>query len=124
MNQQGSIDEVLSCIRSHDRILVTSHLRPDGDAVGSTLAMAMVLRAMGKKPQVVLADPVPVLYRGLPGADALRCVADLDAQIDAAIVLECDSIARTGIEALASHLIVNIDHHASAKLFADINWID
>lgn len=124
MNQHGSIEEVLSCIGSHQRILVTSHLRPDGDAVGSILAMSMLLRAMGKSPQVVLADPVPVLYRGLPCGDQIRCVADLDPRFEAAVVLECDSVARTGIDALTDHLTVNIDHHASAKLFASINWID
>ena len=122
--QHDSIDDVLSSIRSHQRILVTSHLRPDGDAVGSILAMGMLLRAMGKSPEIVLADPIPVLYRGLPGAKSIKSVADLDAHFDAAVVLECDSIVRTGIQALAGHPIVNIDHHASAKRFADVNWID
>src|ERR1700719_2540402 len=117
MNQHGSIDEVLRTIRSHQRILVTSHLRPDGDAVGSMLAMSFLLQALGKSPQLVLADPVPVLYRTLPGANAIREAADLDATFDTAIVLECDSVARTGIPALASYPIINIDHHASAKSF-------
>ena len=124
MNQHGSIDEVLRVIRSQQRILVTSHLRPDGDAVGSMLAMSFLLQALGKSPQLVLADPVPVLYRTLPGANAIRNTADLDATFDTAIVLECDSVARTGIPTLASYPIVNIDHHASAKSFGTVNWVD
>jgi phosphoesterase RecJ-like protein len=124
MNEHGSINEVLHSIRSHERILVTSHLRPDGDAVGSMLALGFLLRAMGKSPQLVLADPVPVLYRTLPGANTIRGCADLDPHFDTAIVLECDSVERTGISALASYPIINIDHHASAKLFGAVNWID
>lgn len=124
MRHHGSIDEVLSSVRAYRRILVTSHLRPDGDAVGSSLAMNFLLRAMDRSSFVVLADPVPVLYRGLPGASAIGSTADINGNFDAAVVLECDSIERTGIEALTGRPIVNIDHHASAKLFGEVNWID
>lgn len=86
--------------------------------------MNFLLRAMDRSSFVVLADPVPVLYRGLPGASAIGGTADINGNFDAAVVLECDSIERTGIDALAGRPIVNIDHHASAKLFGEVNWID
>ena len=63
--------QVLQEIDQRRRFLVTSHARPDGDAIGSTLALAQILRKMGKSAEVVLADNVPVIYRPLPHADAV-----------------------------------------------------
>ena len=63
------LQDVLQQIEQHDRFVLTSHARPDGDAIGSALACCQILRAMGKQADVVLHDGVPRIYRGLPFAD-------------------------------------------------------
>jgi phosphoesterase RecJ-like protein len=120
------LTEVLSAIEKHQRFLLTSHARPDGDAVGSVLGASLMLRQLGKDVETVLSDSVPVIYRGLPHADSIRRVNQVNGRYDAAIILECDSVQRTGIRGLdmSGRTLINIDHHSSARPFADINWID
>lgn len=116
--------KVLQQIESRDRFVLTSHVRPDGDAVGSVLACYAMLRRMGKQAQVVMRDPVPALYRNLPFADAIIQAPFVAAEGDAAIILECDSLQRTALEGLDGRYLINIDHHFSGRPFANVNWID
>jgi phosphoesterase RecJ-like protein len=116
--------EVLNEIGRRDRFLLTSHARPDGDAVGSVLACWQILRQLGKEAQVVMADPVPVIYRPLPFADAIVQARQIQNGFDAAIILECDSVQRTRLEGLDGRFLINIDHHSSGRPFAHVNWID
>ena len=120
------VSEVLSAIEQHQRFVVTSHARPDGDAVGSVLGASQMLRQLGKEAQAVLSDGVPFIYRSLPFVETVVHTSELQGRHDAAIILECDSVARTGLRGLkeSGRLLINIDHHTSAKRFADINWID
>jgi len=118
------IEQVLEHIGQRRHFLVTSHTRPDGDAVGSTLALAQILRRMGKTAEVVLGDAVPVIYKPLPHAETIIHTSQVNGRYDAAIILECDSILRTRLQGLDDHFLINIDHHASSKPFADVNWID
>ncbi len=118
------LDEVLNQIGRRNRFLLTSHARPDGDAVGSTLACAQILRSMGKEACVVLSDGVPVIYRPLPFSDSVLQSTDEAPEAEAAIILECDGLARTRLDGLDRHFLINIDHHATARPFADVNWID
>jgi bifunctional oligoribonuclease and PAP phosphatase NrnA len=128
------LSQVLEEIQKRSSFVVTSHARPDGDAIGSTLALAQILRAMGKHAHVVLADNVPVIYKPLPHSDEIIHAASIQAMslqlnnlnghFDAAIILECDSIVRTRLEGLEQLFLINIDHHASARTFAHLNWID
>lgn len=112
-------------IRSHHRFLVTSHARPDGDAVGSTLAMGSILHRMGKDVDMVLADPVPQVYQTLPGVGRIRHAQVVDpAAYDVVIILECDSTLRTGLTGLDGMRIVNIDHHRTGADYGTLNWID
>ena len=118
------LEQVLQEIQQRRRFLVTSHARPDGDAIGSTLALAQVLRKMGKSAEVVLRDSVPVIYKPLPHSETIVHSAQVNGDYDAAIILECDSIQRTRLHGLENHFLINIDHHASSKPFAHVNWID
>jgi len=118
------LKQVLQSIAGRDRFVLTSHARPDGDAVGSALACAEILRGLGKQADVVLSDRIPYIYRSLPGADDVFQATLVNGQYEAAILLECDSLARTGLEGLGSKFIVNIDHHLSGKPFGNVNWID
>jgi bifunctional oligoribonuclease and PAP phosphatase NrnA len=118
------LEDVLRHIGEHERFVLTSHARPDGDAVGSALACAQVLRAMGKHADVVLHDGVPRIYRSLPFADQVVQSSKVVGAYQAAIILECDSIHRTRLEGLEDRFLISIDHHVSGRPFAHVNWID
>jgi bifunctional oligoribonuclease and PAP phosphatase NrnA len=116
--------EVLRHIERRDRFLLTSHARPDGDAIGSVLACCQILRQMGKQAEVVMRDAVPVIYKPLPFSDTVLQKESVNGKYDAAIILECDSVQRTRLSGLEQHFLINIDHHNSAREFAHVNWID
>jgi phosphoesterase RecJ-like protein len=118
------LQDVLQQIEQRDRFVLTSHARPDGDAIGSALACCQVLRSMGKQADVVLHDGVPRIYRALPFADQVLQADRVAGNYQAAIILECDSIHRTRLEGLENRFLISIDHHVSGRPFADVNWID
>jgi len=118
------LQDVLRQIEQRDRFVLTSHARPDGDAIGSALACCQVLRAMGKQADVVLHDGVPRIYRALPFADQVMQSNRVAGDYEAAIILECDSIHRTRLEGLEGRFLISIDHHVSGRPFANVNWID
>src|SRR5271154_1485426 len=118
------LEDVLQQIEQRDRFVLTSHARPDGDAVGSALACCQVLRAMGKHADVVLHDGVPRIYRSLPFAGEVVQSNRVVGSYEAAIILECDSIHRTRLEGLEDRFLISIDHHVSGRPFAHVNWID
>jgi phosphoesterase RecJ-like protein len=118
------LQDVLQQIEQRDRFVLTSHARPDGDAIGSALACCQVLRAMGKQADVVLHDGVPRIYRALPFADQVLQADRVSGSYEAAIILECDSIHRTRLEGLEDRFLISIDHHVSGRPFAHVNWID
>jgi bifunctional oligoribonuclease and PAP phosphatase NrnA len=118
------VTEVLKQIEKRERFVLTSHARPDGDAVGSVLACSQILRAMGKEAQIVLADGVPRIYQNLPFSDTVIETTDINGGYEAAIVLECDSIQRTRVAGLDRQFLISIDHHLTGRPFAHVNWID
>ena len=117
------LDRVLQEIRGRRRFVVTSHARPDGDGIGSALACAQILRQMGKDADIVMHDGVPRIYQTLPFADRVIRSETVPPN-DAVIVLECDSIKRTLLHGLEACFLINIDHHATGRTFAQVNWID
>ena len=118
------VHEVLKQIGQRDHFVLTSHARPDGDAVGSALAFIQILRLMGKQAEVVLHDGVPRIYQPLPFADKVITADRVNGRYEAAIILECDSIQRTRLEGLDNRFLISIDHHLSGRPFAHVNWID
>jgi bifunctional oligoribonuclease and PAP phosphatase NrnA len=118
------LEDVLRQIVLRERFVLTSHARPDGDAVGSALACCQVLRAMGKHADVILHDGVPRIYRSLPFADQVVQSNSVVGSYEAAIILECDSIHRTRLQGLEDRFLISIDHHVSGRPFAHVNWID
>ena len=118
------LKDVLRQIERRKRFLLTSHARPDGDAVGSALACCQILRSMGKEAEVVLHDGVPRIYQPLPFADQVIQADRVNGNYEAAIILECDSVQRTRLDGLQNRFLINIDHHLSGRPFADVNWID
>jgi phosphoesterase RecJ-like protein len=118
------LNAVLNEITNHHRFVLTSHARPDGDAIGSTLACGEILRRMGKQADIVLRDGVPRVYQQLPFAPGVIQNDHVNGNYEVAILLECDNIQRTRLEGLDKYLLINIDHHKSGRNFADLNWID
>jgi len=123
-SEHNPMVEILQVLRQGERFLVCSHSRPDGDAVGSMLAMGMLLRQMGKHADLYTADPIPAMYRALPGAGEIRFAIHVQGHYDAAILLECDGLARTKLRGLDEYFTINIDHHVTGSRFANLNWID
>lgn len=122
-------EDLLKKIRLGNRFLLTSHVNPDGDAIGSELGLARLLRSMGKGAVVWNRDPTPTIYRPLPGSDRMHCGEEPPAgfpdRFDAIIVLECPSPDRTGLEQhLAARPVINIDHHLGNQHYGTINWVD
>jgi phosphoesterase RecJ-like protein len=116
--------EILEILRQGERFVVCSHSRPDGDAVGSMLAMGMLLEQMGKHADLVSADQIPEIHRGLPGVEEIRIQQRVQGSYDAVILLECDCLERTSLRGLEQYFLVNIDHHATGRIYANVNWID
>ncbi len=117
------IEPLLQVFRSTPRFLLTSHARPDGDAIGSVLALAAILEQIGCEVDTVLSDPVPLIYRSLPGVNRIRRASDVPSELPC-ILLECDGVERTGLTGLNDRMLINIDHHASGRAFGALNWID
>lgn len=122
------LQTLLEALRPHPRFLLTSHARPDGDAIGSVLAMSFILQQLGHQTAIVLADPIPYIYRNLPGAETIRLGSGIDTVPGFAtapcILLECDSTLRSGLAGFGDRLLFNLDHHLSGRNFAQHNWID
>ncbi len=122
----NELDRIVALIKDSHTVLITSHEGPDGDAVGSSLGLAAFLRRIGKQVVVHLADPVPELYRFLPGAESvLSHIPHQD--YDLAFVLDVGSKKRAGSHFAACSTIqtvINLDHHATCESFGTINLID
>jgi phosphoesterase RecJ-like protein len=118
------LSQVVELIENKQTFAITTHIRPDGDGVGSSLGLCWLLRSLGKSAEVIAADAIPVAYRSLPGAEEIRQVAEIDREYDAVFVIECSDVERPGITGLAGQFTVNIDHHATSEHFGSINWID
>ncbi|MFN2501578.1 MAG: bifunctional oligoribonuclease/PAP phosphatase NrnA [Pyrinomonadaceae bacterium] len=118
------LSQVVELIENKSTFAITTHIKPDGDGVGSSLGLCWLLRSLGKHAEVIVHGEIPVAYRSLPGADEIRDIKALDAEYDAVFVIECSDIDRPGIDGLQSELTVNIDHHSTSEHFGTINWID
>ena len=118
------LGQVIDLIERHQSFAITTHIRPDGDGLGSSLALAWILRGLGKDAEVITRDHVPHAYTRLPGAEAVRVVSDLDRVYDAVFIIECSDVERPGLPGLKNSFVVNIDHHSTTALYGDVNWID
>jgi phosphoesterase RecJ-like protein len=118
------LSQVVELIDKNTFFGITTHARPDGDGIGSSLGLYWLLRSLGKEAEVIFRDDIPVSYRELPGTEHIRTLNKLDKKYDAVFVIECSDASRPGIEGLQDQRIVNIDHHTTCEHFGDVNWID
>ncbi|MBZ0271938.1 DHH family phosphoesterase [bacterium] len=121
------IAEAARLVRAKHSFLVLPHTNPDGDAIGSCLALTLALQRMGKTAVFCTQDGVPEMLAFLPGTrGAVRKVEDLSV-FDAIFVLDCGDFHRVGRihDRIADHpSIVNLDHHASNPFFGRVNVVD
>ena len=104
-------------------ILVASHIRPDGDAVGALLGLGLALQQSGKKVQMVLADGVPSAFKHLEGAEQIKL--SINGKFDTFITVDCADFKRTGkIFESIGQPDINIDHHITNEKFGKINLIE
>jgi phosphoesterase RecJ-like protein len=118
------LQQIADAIRARRRFVVTSHARPDGDSIGSELAMAYALSALGKTVRVVNSDPAPPPMQAFPGVPDIEIAGQIDGEVDAAIVMECSDLSRTGVAGLDRFFVINIDHHPGNKGYGDVRWFD
>lgn len=111
-------------IRRRQRFVLSSHVRPDGDAIGSQLAMAYALRHMGKQARLVNGDNPPIPLLVFPGVPDIEVATHIDDPGDAVIVMECGDLARTGVSGFERGFVINIDHHPGNTMYGALNWFD
>lgn len=119
------IEKLLQLVEGSQTILVAAHTSPDGDALGSTLALALALREMGKDVVAYNQDQVPPEYAFLPGYDTLVREVEESQVFDAGFVLDAGELSRAGSWIREScHTLVNIDHHPYSEDFGDLYFVD
>jgi phosphoesterase RecJ-like protein len=122
--------ELLQRLQRGKNFLVTGHVSPDGDSIGSALALSSLLETSGKSVTLWNRDETPEIYAPLPGADRIHVgeeplTNDLTGRFDAAILVECPTLDRSGLATqLASLPALNIDHHLGNGDYGTVNWVD
>jgi phosphoesterase RecJ-like protein len=122
--KNAELTEIVEAIRARQRFVISSHSRPDGDSIGSSLAMAYALRAMGKVADVVHSDPAPGPLLQFPGVRDIHVMPQVGNAYDAAIVMECGDLGRTGVTGLDRFFLINIDHHPGNVGYGRLNWFN
>jgi phosphoesterase RecJ-like protein len=118
------LQRIVDAIRARRQFVLSSHVRPDGDSIGSQLAMLYALRSMGKSVIAVNADPAPAPLMQFPGVPEIVVAHSVDRAYDAAIIMECGDLARTGVIGLDRSFVINIDHHPGNTGYGAANWFD
>lgn len=122
-----SRERIVDAIEKNRSFLITAHVNPEGDAIGSALALALSLEQMGKKAEVVNRDPLPRQLQFLPAGSLFAQRDEVPEGRDVLFVVDCGDLGRTGFcngRRPPVKLLINIDHHMTNKNFGDINWIE
>ncbi len=129
-------EDLLAFLHKGKQFFIATHISPDGDALGSSIALAMALESLGKKTIVYDKDSVPEFYKFLPGHErftnsisSLKSSAEASepargGQISNLILVDCNDLERIGLENLKFISSAVIDHHETGREFGDIKWIE
>ncbi len=123
LNKTGPIAQVANIIRENDRFLVVSHLRPDGDSLGSQTALLLALRALGKTASAWAVEPIHRKWSFLPGVHHISTEMP-DWTPEVTLVVDCGAAYRVAEGFQPVGKVVDIDHHLSNDMFGDVNWVD
>jgi len=122
------IQRTKEAIKKLKSFIITAHINPEGDSLGSQLAVANLLKALGKEFIIFNHDKVPSHYQFLPEANLISNKPDIkNKKFDALLVVDCPNLRRTGkVRKMAGSVgtIINIDHHLSNERFGDVNWVE
>ncbi len=124
------MEKIIRQLKGSKRVFIASHINPDGDAIGSLIATALALDALGKKVCMYNESPIPAVYRFLPDANRIvRAIPRTEnlRDYDTAVILDCGNLARIG--SIAENInripvLVNIDHHATNNAFGNLHCVD
>jgi len=117
---------VVEAMKPYQTFCVSTHINPEGDALGSAIGLALALRSAGKEADVVLRDPVPAYLDFLPFQGVVSQHPALPRAYDVLAVVDCGDLERTGLFTQAPppvKAVVNIDHHMTNREFGTVNWI-
>lgn len=124
----NTLKEITDVIKQYDRFIILSHIRPDGDAIGSTIAIGSTLEAMGKTVTYVNEDGVPDSLAFLPGSNKITKASGEALDVEVAIAVDCANKPRLGDKSIGmaenAKLWINIDHHKSNPGYGDFNHVD
>ncbi len=124
VNDRQAFESVRGALARGSRFLLTSHARPDGDSIGSQVALALALEHLGKSIRIVNADPPPSPYRAFEGTERIEVTNSASGEYDAVVVLECGDLTRPGVAGLDRYPAINIDHHAGNTGYGVAAWFD
>lgn len=127
MGNDATLAQAAAQLGESERVLITTHVSPDGDGIGSGLGLALGLEGLGKQAVIQLADPVPEFLRFLPGLDRIRHGEANQETWDALVTLDCGDWRRLGDAPGDTTLfgcVINLDHHRSNERFGDLNVVD
>lgn len=126
MSKEISCQETWELLKTKEKIIIASHIGPDGDTTGSALALAEALRQTGKKVTVMVDDKVGSNLAFLPGVDTyVRPQKGTQYEADLLVVVDASSIDRIGLlQECVKAPILNIDHHISNTKYADYLWLN
>ncbi len=122
-----SMKRIAKLLKENDNFVITAHVNPEGDAIGSELAVYYMLKKLGKKCILVNQDDVPDNLKFLEGSELIKKELPRGINPDIAVIVDCPVLERTG--RVAKYLndikcIVNIDHHVSNEFFGDFSWVE
>lgn len=120
-------EKVIEIVHRNSTFLITSHINPEGDAIGSELALALALEKIGKRVDICNRDPVPEIYRFLPRSERIRNGGGIKEWYDTLLLLDCGSMDRTGwidSENIPAKDIFVIDHHLTESPLKNNGWIE
>lgn len=116
--------KLLSFLKEEEKFFIATHISPEADAIGSSLALSSALESLGKVTVLYDEDPVPKVCRFLPAQEKFTNIILPFITTDfALILLDCNTLKRAGIEGLTFKYSVVIDHHETEEDFGDIKWV-
>jgi len=119
-----ALEKVVRELRKRDRFLICSHVRPDGDCVGSTLGLLYALEAMGKTARAFNASPIPLNFQFLPGWERIANDVRDGFEPETTVFVDCGGPDRVEDGFQPRGYVINIDHHATNDVFGEVNYID
>lgn len=120
----AQVTRVAELIRSHQSFLIVGHVRPDGDCIGSQLALGLGLRALGKQVRVYTPGPLMRHLTFLPHAHMVETALDMSFEPEVTAYVDCGGRDRAGQDFEPRGRIINIDHHLSNDHFGDAAYVN